>query len=89
MSMIKVHKVLEEVAVKENRSINDVLQQLLEKEMQKRITGQARVRFLIDGGFEGEVKVDVTGIHVKADRDGLRIFINGCNGELEIEIENS
>ena len=67
----EVQNVVENIANIANQAgLNtvDTLQQLLEKELEKKVTGSISVRFLLDGGFEGDLKLDIKSVQVRVDK---------------------
>lgn len=80
-------KVVEDIANQTGQSTVDILQQLLEKEMDKRVAGKVSVRFLLDGGFEGDFWIEIKSVQVRGDKDCLKIVIDGINGEMELELK--
>lgn len=66
----------------DNLKTIDMLQQLLQEEICRLVQGKVIVRFLVDGGFEGEVMIEVKDMQVRGDDQGVILSIDGYNGEL-------
>ncbi|RLI77630.1 hypothetical protein DRP05_09560 [Archaeoglobales archaeon] len=56
------------------------------REVRRAITGKAKVRVLLDCGFEGDFRLNVRSVQVKSKENILKIAIDGANGETEIEL---
>jgi len=85
-TLLETQKIVEDIAEQAGQRPIDILQQLLEFEIQKKVAGSVKVRFLLDGGFEGEYRIEIESIQVRTDKDALTIVIDGVNGEMELEI---
>ena len=87
--VVEVGKIVGMVAEKEGQRTIDMLQQLLQEEISKTAQGTLKARFLVDGGFEGEVKIEVSRIRVRADEQKLIVEVDGYNGEIVFELSKS
>ena len=85
----EVGKIVGMVAEKDGQCTIDLLQLLLHEEISRMAQGTVRTRFLVDGGFEGEIRVDIKDIRVKGDRQRLVIEVDGHNGGFVVEIVKS
>ncbi len=79
-------KIVSMVAEKSGQSTIDLLQQLLDEEISRVAQGTVNARFFVDGGFEGEVKIKVKEVKVRADEQKLIIAVDGYNGEIVFEL---
>lgn len=67
----------------------DVLQQSLHEEIFRLAQGRAIMRFLVDGGFEGEVMIEVRDVQVRGDGQRFVLLIDGYNGEFCFEFQKT
>lgn len=70
-----------------NVSRMDVLQRLLDAEASKVAKGRVIVNYLVCGGCEGSIRIDLKDIKIERKEKGLSIVVDGIYGELRFEIE--
>ena len=87
--MVEASKIVGIMAEKSGQSTIDLLQLLLHEEIGRAAQGTVRVRFFVDDGFEGEVKIEVREVKVRTDGQKLIIAVDGYNGELVFELSKA